>query len=195
MSKSMTLNDSSCNRQILNYFKDSKISEKSTSIKLLLTRFEDLLDEHEPYVELGPTTKKIKTIDPHALIGMHMLSGVDRFSTSHNTTLSNRMAECFRFCLDGITYAAMEDPSDGYRSSMECLYTDGESINMSFAAVSVLLIKKQQGQYSKGDSVFQMIDVLNGNVVLEFGTENSDDYYPSFVASWKPENLYINKGK
>ncbi len=30
------------------------------------------------------------------------------------------------------------------------------------------------------------------NVVLEVGTDNSDDYYPSFVANFQPENMATN---
>jgi hypothetical protein len=34
----------------------------------------------------------------------------------------------------------------------------------------------------------------DGLVILEVGTDNNDDYYPSFVSSWKPENMAVNRG-
>lgn len=33
---------------------------------------------------------------------------------------------------------------------------------------------------------------INGQIVLTLGTENTDDYYPSFVCDWQPENLADN---
>ena len=39
----------------------------------------------------------------------------------------------------------------------------------------------------------ELLDCKTGKTVLEVGTENTDDYYPCFVANWSPENMACNQ--
>lgn len=101
-------------------------------------------------------------------------------------------ADAIRFRLDGVTYTAVEDPSDGYRSCMGSLFVSPtEKMRNVFTPIRVLGKKKEDGRYQKNDTL-QLIDVVTGKVVLEVGTDNTDDYYPYFVADFSPENMATN---
>ncbi|POO54367.1 hypothetical protein CPJ18_02395 [Agrobacterium rosae] len=98
-----------------------------------------------------------------------------------------------RFRLDGVVYIAIEDPDDGYRSSMRNLTVANDATMKNvFPSVEVLGRHRTTGEYGETDDVLELIDTITGKVVLEVGTDNSDDYYPSFVASFHPENMSTN---
>lgn len=121
------------------------------------------------------------------LVGEHILDGVD-FSNEKVKTWRDEFEDCqvCRFRLDGTVYSAVEDPDDGYRSSMNELTVDeAADIKNQFPACRVL------GRHRTND-VLELIDVATGKVVLEVGTDNTDDYYPSYVASFHPEAMAIN---
>jgi len=104
-------------------------------------------------------------------------------------------ASVIRFRLDGVVYTAVENPDDGYRSSMKEIYiatnAKERKVNNTFRGHRVLAKKKtQKGQ---SDDTLEFIDLLTGKVVLEVGTDNTDDYYPSFVSTFTPENLADNR--
>lgn len=128
-----------------------------------------------------------------ALIGEHVLDAVDTFMEK-----VKRYDEYFedangiRFRLDGVIYTAMEDPSDGYRSSMDHLFvsTDAKLVNV-FPPIRVLARKKENDQWQVHDTL-EVIDLVTGKVVMEVGTDNTDDYYPSFVSAFHPENMATN---
>ncbi len=132
------------------------------------------------------------------LIGEHMLDAVD-FSTEqikqYSWDTGTVDAAACRFRLDGVTYVAMEDPSDGYRSSMDDLtvLADARMENV-FPAIRVSGRHRIKGDYSQIDDVLELVDMVTGKVVLEVGTTNTDDYYPSYVACFSPENMATNIG-
>lgn len=117
-----------------------------------------------------------------SLVGEHELSGVDMSVESNGY----EDASVCRFVLDGKAYTATEDPDDGYRSYLGTLQEGGEVKN-SFPAQRVLC-------YMRGGSDETLVfrDVVTGKEVLEVGTDNTDDYYPSFVAHFQPQNMAIN---
>jgi hypothetical protein len=47
----------------------------------------------------------------------------------------------------------------------------------------------------RGVIVNSFTDVVTGKVVLEVGTDNTEDYYPYCVMNWSPENLACNVGR
>lgn len=131
-------------------------------------------------------------VDLDALVGLHELDAVDMDSAEVKTWSDEfQNAEVIRFRLDGITYMAVEDPEDGYRSSMKKLFVSGEQMKNIFPACKVMGIKKPRGSYHENDTL-QLIDCVTGKVVLEVGTDNRDDYYPMWVASFSPENMAVN---
>jgi len=136
----------------------------------------------------------MENVDFDSLLGEHTLDAVD-YSTTQIPTWSDGFedAQCITFRIDGTTYMAIEDPSDGYRSSMEKLMIvhDAEMKNV-FSPVRVVATHRTQGSgYSSAD-ILQFIDIANGKMIMEIGTDNDDDYYPSFVASFNPENMAAN---
>lgn len=115
------------------------------------------------------------------LIGEHRLDAVDRFIEGNFDD-----AAAIRFRLDGVVYTAFEDPEDGYRSSMKELCVSSDKMVNVFEPVDVVGVMNSE-------EVLTLIDVKTKKVVLEVGTADIDDYYPSFVAAFFPENMCINQ--
>lgn len=132
-----------------------------------------------------------QTVYLDSLVGMHELSGCDLSVEKVENYGVTEDANVIRFTLDGKTYTAVEDPTDGYRSCLEKIFVEDVSLNNKFPAVKVLARKKASDTWSNNDTL-ELIDVLTGKVVLEVGTDNHDDYYPSFVGSFSPENMATN---
>ena len=130
------------------------------------------------------------------LIGLHQLDGVDLFSESIKRPYGDYNEDCevIRFRLNGTVYTAIEDPSDGYRSCMDKIFVSKDEITNAFPAVQVLGRMKEPTYGSVNDTL-ELIDVVTGKVVMEVGTDNTDDYYPSFVSAFHPENMAINAAK
>lgn len=136
-------------------------------------------------------------VELSSLVGEHMLDAVDM-----ETESVERYADCFedaeviRFRLDGVTYVGIEDPSDGYRSSLGTLHVSPDAqIKNAFPPVKVLGLMKDHGEYGRKNDTLQLIDVVTGKVVLEVGTDNTDDYYPWFVGMFDPTAMVSNEGK
>ena len=132
------------------------------------------------------------------LVGKHIFSGADfGKETGKDWMDMDEDYEVFRFVLDGVTYKAREDPSDGYRSNMRDLGVSTDPITNTFEGVEVVGILRTKGELWSGevDDVLVLVDVNNGKTVLEVGTRNTDDYYPMWVAKFIPENLSLNEGR
>lgn len=98
-----------------------------------------------------------------------------------------------RFRLDGVVYIAIEDPGDGYRSSMrDLVIANDANMKNAFPAIDVVGRHRTSGEYGRVDDVLELVDAVTGKVVLEVGTDNVDDYYPGFVSSFHPENMATN---
>ena len=129
------------------------------------------------------------------LVGEHVLSGVD-FLVSKMETYLDRYEDCevVNFILDGVTYTAIEDPEDGYRSCMKEINVSDAAITNNFPGQCVIATMRPDEDYEKND-ILDLIDAVTGKVVLSVGTENTDNYYPYWVALFSPENMAINSGK
>lgn len=129
------------------------------------------------------------------LIGEHLLDAVD-FSNEQVKTWGEEFEDChvMRFRLDGKVYTAMEDPGDGYRSSMREITVGDWEMSNTFPPVRVIGRHRTEGRYSGVDDVLELIDVGTGKVVIEVGTDNVDDYYPGFVAHFDPAAMTPNAG-
>lgn len=133
------------------------------------------------------------------LVGLNWLSGVE-----YDHWETDRSAIYFR--LNGITYVAMEDDNDGYRSAMEeikiadpiiyeiseaVIRTESKQIKNRFEPVQVMCVMRLDWRDSY--DILDCYDVITGKLVLSVGTDSTDDYYPSFVSSFYPENMVINQ--
>ena len=136
----------------------------------------------------------METVELKSLIGKHFLTGVDYSNESvKRYEWDESMTDCqvIRFVLDGKTYTATEDPNDGYRSCLGSIFVTKDKVKNKFKKVMVMGIMKPDTYY-KNDTL-QLWDVETGKLVLEVGTDNHDDYYPSFVGVFYPENLVHNR--
>lgn len=132
------------------------------------------------------------------LVGLHMLDAVDFETVSlpdWEGADTFQDARACRFRIDGVVWMVIEDPSDGYRSSMRELKRLGDGVPManSFPSVQILCVhlEKNRDGYGKAD-VLVFLETTRGKQVLEVGTLDSNDYYPAFVADFRPENMPVN---
>lgn len=130
------------------------------------------------------------------LVGPHKLSGVDMSNEHIKREWGDSFEDCqvINFTLDRKTYTAIEDPSDGYRSSMNEIKESEVVIKNKFKPVKVIGRMREDDRFEVNE-ILDLIDEKTGKIVLSVGTSNTDDYYPSFVAEFTPENMAINAGK
>jgi len=127
-----------------------------------------------------------------SLVGKHLLSGVDEINRQFEHWGSMEDCQCINFVLDGITYTAIEDPDDGYRSTMEGIIKSDDVVSNTFKPIEVIVSYRIKDSDNNECDILDFFDAKNGKQIMEIGTDNSDDYYPSFVANWTPENLSVN---
>lgn len=134
---------------------------------------------------------KRETTKLDALIGLHKLTGVDYQQEKYQRWSDGPLddCQCMRIRLDGKTYIAVEDPSDGYRSSLQELLVSNEKPSAMFDAVQVFGAPSTRHDH---DTII-LYCVENGKPLIEVGTHNHTDYYPSFVSAWWPKNLPANQ--
>ncbi len=126
------------------------------------------------------------------LIGLRTLSGVSNSNEPLDTGWGDNEtydAQTFTFILDGITYTACEDNNDGYRSCMGELFVDKFKCSNVFEPIQVLCIYKEKADSGYDTADLLLIYGMNGKQIIEVGTNNADDYYPSFVSYFQPENI------
>ena len=133
-------------------------------------------------------------MDLNALLGQHKLSGAEYGTLTVRDWLNREEDRAVLFfVLDGVTIAAEEDDNDGYRSSLGALHQSDHVVTNTFAPVAVVGTHRSRGEYSDEDDVVELRDATTGALVLEVGTRNIDDYYPSFVGFFYPEAMAVNK--
>lgn len=124
------------------------------------------------------------------LVGMHVLSGVEGgIRVEKDNWGDEEHCEYLKFELDGVTYLALEDPDDGYRSCCRDLVPVGEPCKTRFPGVQVLCRIDDRPDRSS----LMLLDAENGELVLEVGTDYSDGYYPVCLLNYHPENMSCNK--
>ena len=131
-----------------------------------------------------------KTIELKQFKGRHILSGCDFGKYEMKDDSYHQARNTMTFIVDGQEYTVMEDSNDGYRSAMDRIIVGGKCKN-KFQEITVVGIWKKAEYYGSNNTI-QFIDIENGEIVLEFGTDNYDDYYPMFVNSFYPDKMHIN---
>lgn len=122
------------------------------------------------------------------LVGKHLLSGVD-MGTGGLLDEDVEYSNYIKFILDKVTYIAIEDPSDGYRSCMKEIRISPSSVTNTFTPIEVLGVLPELSN----EDILKLYDTQNGKLIIEVGTNNMDDYYPLFVGNFNPENMSINR--
>lgn len=100
---------------------------------------------------------------------------------------SDSSANCIRFRLDGVLYCAEEDEEDGYRSCLGTIWVEEDP-------TTIQNVFKRTRVYCEYDNdwnhdIVRIYDRATEKLLIEFGTDNSDDYYPSFVGNFNAENM------
>lgn len=133
------------------------------------------------------------------LVGKHTLDAVDfgigKIKDSYGAEYED--AQTISFRLDGKVYIAIEDPIDGYRSCMKGLKVSYRKLmKNTFFPIEVVGVYRERSRNGYDSAkVLELIATINGKLILEVGTEHSDDYYPCFVAHFSPENIRNDKTK
>jgi len=137
---------------------------------------------------------ELKLIEMKSLVGEHILSGCDESKQGiKDEDWHVEDANCLNFVLDGTTYTAIEDYQDGYRSCMKKLIVSDYQVKNTFTPIRVLITYREKSQdYLAQAEILDIFDIANGKRVIEVGTDNFNDYYPVFVASFSPENMSSN---
>lgn len=115
------------------------------------------------------------------LVGNHVLRGVDIPKTGEH-----KLADWIRFTLDNKVYLATEDPNDGYRSTMDRIDEVDTKVENAFRGVKVIATMRQPLHMH---TILDIAHAKTSKVILSVGTGQCDDYYPSWVAQFYPENL------
>jgi len=80
-----------------------------------------------------------------------------------------------QFQLGSVIFEVIEDEEDGYRSSMSevnIVNRLAQENTRDFLADVII---------AKVDEIYQIIDITDGHIWYEFGTNTNDDYYPWFI--------------
>lgn len=134
------------------------------------------------------------------LVGLHTLRGIardiiQRGEDRHGEEPAQRVV----ILLDDSVFVFFEDTQDGYRSDLHSIerhdsvsfyLTEHEDVSISpIDPPLVVEIRHRAIPEHNGDgaSAIYMINERTGLVVFDIGTDNIDDYYPSFVFQWNPE--------
>lgn len=113
-------------------------------------------------------------------------------------TVKDPSASAFSFCVNGFTFTAIENPEDGYRSSMgELIERPGNHCKNRFLAAPLSL--RLDGSFPEGAERQALIDAGSAadlislrypgvdQEILSVGTEDCDNYYPSFASHFSPQ--------
>lgn len=96
------------------------------------------------------------------------------------------------FEIDGVVYFCFEDGNDGYRSCAGPLMSYvGSPYEMGwygseYVKWPVVCSWREACEYGGAAEILEIRLVSNGQLILSVGTDNTDDYYPSFVAIYSP---------
>lgn len=118
------------------------------------------------------------------LVGERYFSGIDEGQEDY--------CNFVKFILDGVIYKAIEDPEDGYRSCLGSIAITNEAVKNSFIPQKMNCVMTPDRDYRQPD-ILQLFDCETKGLVLEIGTDSSDEYYPICVMSFTPENMAINQ--
>ena len=96
------------------------------------------------------------------------------------------------FKLDNTVWAAIENPSDGYRSFLDSIVVTA-STGLFFPHPLARVIVQRYPTDIAGESRethfdgYYLIDAADGHIWLIFGTDSYDNYYPCFRFVYTPK--------
>lgn len=138
--------------------------------------------------QLATLPSEEKEVELKTLKGAYSLSGIETRSVRmklHDWS-DEEDHDVVLFILDGVTYKAVEDLNDGYRSQMGSFTITNDVVYNTFDPVDVLCLTDVGSEYHSSNScdLLQILNAKTGDEILKVGTDNIDDYYPSFVCNF-----------
>ncbi|MCD7996466.1 MAG: hypothetical protein LUH21_04450 [Clostridiales bacterium] len=135
-------------------------------------------------------------MDFKELTGEHLFSGFDcvpHVKNDNESKWDDYGDDCL-VCIDGINYLIIEDLCDGWRSHMTEPVITTRKIKNTFPEQRVIIKYRTESNDWEGedDDVVEIYS-MTGELILEIGTANISDWYPSAVHNFMPENMEINK--
>lgn len=127
-----------------------------------------------------------------SLCGGHKFSGCELTREEIERYFGTENCGVCLFTLDGVTYKAVEDPDDGYRSYCKELIVTEQKPRYSFHEIDVVCHMLEDDDYGHND-VLVVRDARNGKIILQVGTKDIDDYYPYCWFEYTPENMECNQ--
>ena len=89
-----------------------------------------------------------------------------------------------KFKIDDLVFEALEDPNDGYRSSLGAVVVTDDNGNYHKRPLAkVKMIYDDSGE----DLLHKLIDVDTNHLWLTIGTGEFGDYYPYFMFRFNPD--------
>lgn len=135
------------------------------------------------------------------LVGIHLMTGIETGTVKRENWWSKEEDDCnyVKFRLDGITYMAVEDPDDGYRSMCRNLEVVDEECRTKLPDILVEC-KMRDDEHddiwgTEENDILEFYDVSNKQMFMAVGTGNTNDYYPYFAFEYTPEVLSCNAMK
>ena len=128
------------------------------------------------------------------LVGEHIFKYVPKLDVRHPLSSD---ANGVLFGLDNMVYLVFEDENDGYRSCAGPLLSfEGAAYELGgsyheYLREAVVCSHGTRCEYGEADTL-EVRSKETGDLIFRVGTDNTDDYYPSFVVEWRPENLSAN---
>ncbi|MFW6028786.1 MAG: hypothetical protein ACOCRO_00885 [Halanaerobiales bacterium] len=124
----------------------------------------------------------------------HFLSGVEFDSTDPRSGSDENKANRMTLIIDDIPFGFVEDPTDGYRSSMKCVELSDAVVRNTFNPILLNFTYWDEEHHELLVAHLPNIQEKKlETAVLQVGTDNTDDYYPCYVDYWSPEKLYFFK--
>ncbi len=89
---------------------------------------------------------------------------------------------CNCFKLGFKVWEALEDPDDGWRSYMDSVVSNFNTLVFSTAPLA--RVKVEEDEDLEG---YKLVELKDGHVWLRFGTDHSDHWYPMFTFEYHPK--------
>lgn len=85
-----------------------------------------------------------------------------------------------KFRIGNLTFEAIEDESDGYRSSLSEVKWVEDNLRPTF---------REDVQITADDDYFYVTSLITEKVILSIGTDYTDSYYPCFRFGYNPSAI------
>lgn len=111
--------------------------------------------------------------------GMETEMGSNDFNEAVGQEFDFFGVDNLHYKLGDTVWLAVEDESDGYRSYLGSI-TKADRDDLIFPNQPFAHVKVEE--YDTGlEEGFRLVDTTDSHIWLRIGTNNADDYYPSFV--------------